>query len=728
MGISLSRRSRLGFLPAVTVVLALCGSSSFAQTAAPRLKAGSQRALSAVTPAETFVDRLIITPHPVRGGKLSAQLANDEHGRLAAMASVPLSVERKISGRSHLIRLEKPIPLEEARALAARLRASAEVESAEPDLLMHAEAMQPNDPGYGGTPGQWHYLAPAGANLGGADVPAAWDITLGSGNVNVAVLDTGFRPHVDLQAMLPGYDFISSTSMANDGNGRDADARDPGDHVAANECGSGRPAARSSWHGTHVMGTIAALMNNGLFGTGVAPQVRLLPVRVLGKCGGYTSDIVDGMRWAAGLAVPGLARNPYPARIINLSLGSTGHCSAAFQSAINDVNAAGAVVVVATGNNGYDSVNQPANCNGALAVTSHSIDGDNADYANIGVQTAISAPGGGCGTLAGDCAAGYTANGAAIYSLGNAGTSAPATDTYALKRGTSMAAPHVSGTIALMLSLNPSMTRSEVLSVLRASARPFPSGSACAMTANQGLCGAGLLDAQAALASVAPVISLTRTSQVVTPSTTVMLEASALSPGGHPIAAYAWRASASNPAAVSLFNAETPSASFVAPARGTYQFTLTVRDSTGASSTATASVRVNSVPVLQPVANPSVRVGAPLKLAIRATDADRDKPVFHAIALPPGATLSAAGVFSWPYAVPTGSHEVTVAASDNDGSSLPMTFLVSVNGAPLARASTGSAGGGGAIDGELLLLGAGLLLLRRRRSLSPTARHEQRDD
>jgi len=115
---------------------------------------------------------------------------------------------------------------------------------------------------------------------------------------------------------------VSSVSMANDGNGRDADASDPGDAVVANECGRGAAAARSSWHGTHLMGIIAALMNNGLYGTGMAPNVRIVPVRVLGKCGGYTSDIIDGMRWAAGLAVPGAPKNAYPARIINVSLGS----------------------------------------------------------------------------------------------------------------------------------------------------------------------------------------------------------------------------------------------------------------------------------------------------------------------------------------------------------------------------------------------------------------------
>jgi serine protease len=735
MRITLLRRSQLALWSAGIVGLALYSPPSFSQSAGLHLKAGSQLSIPAgvppVAPAVAQVDRLIVTPHPARGGKLGAQLANQEHGRLAAIASVPLAVERSLSGRSHLIRLAQPLTIDEARALSARLRASGEVESAEPDWLMQADtsspsALLPNDPGYASSPGQWHYMAPALSNLGGAALPAAWDITLGSGNVTVAVLDTGYRPHVDLRAMLPGYDFVSTARMGNDGNGRDADARDPGDYVAANECGSGSVASRSSWHGTHVMGTIAALMNNGLYGTGVAPDVRLLPVRVLGKCGGYTSDIVDGMRWAAGLYVPGMARNLYPARIINLSLGSTGTCSAAFQSAINDVNAAGAIVVVATGNGGYDSVNQPSNCNGALAVTAHSVDGDNADYANIGTQTMISAPGGGCGTLAYGCIPGLSTHGPAVYSLGNTGASAPASDTYALKRGTSMAAPHVSGTIALMLSLNPSMTRSEVVSTLRASARAFPASSVCMLSANQGLCGAGMLDAQAALRSFAPMISMTSASQVVSPGAVVTLDASASSPGGVPMASYSWRAASSNPAVVTLMNANTPNASFIAPARGTYLFTLTVTDSNGASSTGSASVRINSVPVLQAVAQQSVRAGGALKLTLKATDADRDKPVFHALALPPGASLSPAGVFNWPYAVPVGSYSVSVAASDNDGSSLPLNFAISVTAASAASAASGSSGGGGAAGDECLLLAAGWLLIRRQRRAKKSDGHTLR--
>jgi serine protease len=229
--------------------------------------------------------------------------------------------------------------------------------------------------------------------------------------------------------MLPGYDFISSATVALDRDGRDADASDPGDYAPAGACSSRSAAPSSSWRGTHVTGTVAALMSNGLYGTGIAPGIHALPVRVLGRCGGYTSDIVDVMRWAAGIDIAGVPHNANPARVIKLSLGSSGTCSAAFQSAVNDVNARGAIVVVATGNGGYDTVNQPVNGSGVVTVTAHAIDGDSADYANIGPEVTISAPGGGCGTLSATCYASLKSDGPSVYTLGNSELTTPQSDT-----------------------------------------------------------------------------------------------------------------------------------------------------------------------------------------------------------------------------------------------------------------------------------------------------------
>ncbi len=710
----------LGIVIMLSIAAALTSSpASFAQTR--RLKAGSRalnaQAAAAAAPVQQQVERLIITAHPVRGGKLNAQLERNRSDRLSQLATSVLTVERRLSERTHLLKLEQPLSVADARALAARLRASGEVEAAEPDLLMQAQAIAPNDPAYATSPGQWNYFAPSGLNLGGADLPGAWDMTLGSGNVNVAVIDTGYRPHPDLQAMLPGHDFISSATVALDGDGRDADASDVGDHAPAGACGSGSAASNSSWHGTHVMGTVAALMNNGLYGTGIAPGVRILPVRVLGRCGGYTSDIVDAMRWAAGIDIAGVPRNANPARVINLSLGSSGNCSAAFQSAVNDVNARGSIVVVATGNGGYDAVNQPANCSGVLAVTAHAIDGDSADYANIGPEVTISAPGGGCGTLADTCYPGLTADGPPVYSLGNSGLTTPQTDTYAYKRGTSMAAPHVAGTIALMLSLNPSLTRTDIIALLRNSARSWPAGSACTLPANSGLCGAGLLDARLALSSVSPLVTLNQASQTVAPGATVFLSGTALAPQGRSITGYAWRAAASNPQAVSLSNAQTANASFVAPATGRYGFTLAATDSAGATGTANATVRVNSVPLALPAAEQSVNFGARLSVQLQAVDADGDPITYHAASLPPGASLSASGLFSWTAASPVGTQHLHWTASDDVGDSLPAALTIHVADSGNASLAAPSGGGGGSMEADiaLMLAAAGLAAARRHR-------------
>ncbi|WP_269531164.1 S8 family peptidase [Chitinimonas sp. BJYL2] len=373
-------------------------------------------------------------------------------------------------------KLGKRFKLKDVEAMAAQIKASDDnIEYVEPDRIMRAMAPAPNDPRWAD---QWDMqVSSVGLNL-----TQAWDLSTGSGVV-VAVIDTGYRPHADLAAnIVGGYDMINDTAIANDGNARDSDARDPGDYTAANECQQGDPASNSSWHGTHVAGTIAAVTNNGVGVAGIAYNAKVLPMRVLGKCGGYTSDIADAMIWASGGAVSGLPTNPNKARVLNLSLGGGGSCDTTSQNAINAARANGAVVIVAAGNENQNVSNSsPANCSGVVAVAAYGKTGARAYYSNYGTLVDIAAPGG-------DQSSGNT-NG--ILSTLNAGTTTPGADNYVYFQGTSMATPHVAGVAALMLAAKPTLTPDQVESLLKSSAKPF--------IATCSGCGAGMLNAYAAV-------------------------------------------------------------------------------------------------------------------------------------------------------------------------------------------------------------------------------------
>jgi serine protease len=344
----------------------------------------------------------------------------------------------------------------------------------EEDKLMQ-HYLQPNDTNYSS---QWHYYD-QGTSI---NVEPAWDKATGSGVV-VAVLDTGYRPHADLAAnILPGYDMISDSFIGNDGDGRDSDALDPGDATSANECGSGESASSSSWHGTHVAGTIAAVTNNNSDVAGVAFDAKILPVRVLGKCGGYTSDITDGIIWAAGGSVSGVPSNPYPAQVINLSLGGSGSCSQTYTAAINSARANGATIVIAAGNSDINASNAvPANCAGIISVAATGPTGARAYYSNYGSVIDVAAPGG-------DMSFGTTSG---VLSTLNTGTSGPGSDSLAYYQGTSMATPHIAGIAALLYEADPSATPDEIEAAIVDSAGPFLG------TCSQ--CGSGIADASAAI-------------------------------------------------------------------------------------------------------------------------------------------------------------------------------------------------------------------------------------
>jgi len=373
---------------------------------------------------------------------------------------------------SQVWQMNKRMSLVEAIALSRDIATNdPDIDYVEPDRVMFTQ-FTPNDPYFSGG-SQWDLFQ----STAGINVQPAWDHATGSG-VIVAVVDTGFRPHVDLAAnLVAGYDFISNVTTANDGNGRDSSSLDPGDDVAAGTCSLYPNGKTSDWHGTHVAGTVGALTNNGTGVAGVAFGAKVQPIRVLGRCGGYTSDIADGIVWASGGGVSGVAANPTPARVINLSLGGTGACGPTFAAAVQAARSRGAVVVAAAGNNGIDVSNAaPANCPGVLAIASVGTTGAKASDSNYGAHIALAAPGVG------------------ILSTSNTGTTTPATDTYVSMSGTSMASPHAAGVAALMLSANSSLRVDDVEWKLIHSARAFP--VACSG------CGAGLLDASNAVNSV----------------------------------------------------------------------------------------------------------------------------------------------------------------------------------------------------------------------------------
>jgi serine protease len=426
----------------------------------------------------------------------------DELERLSRAAGVELDLLRPMAGDAVVIGLPEALPEAQVEAISAALEAAPGVLYAEPDRIVQAvgraaiaqadaaresgdlfapgaQAKEPDDTYYGA---QWNLRYQAGSDEG-VNLPLAWDKTTGSGSVVVGVVDSGVLNHKDLAGRLvEGFDFISDPAVANDGNGRDPDPSDPGDWEPANACYSGSPAYDSSWHGTHVAGTIGAATNNGMGVAGINWQARILPVRVLGRCGGYTSDVLDGAMWAAGLAIPGVPRNPNPADVLNLSLGASGECSAAEQAAFNQIASAGVLVVVAAGNRNMNVSNfSPANCQNVVAVAATDRSGDRAGYSNYGALVKLSAPGGG-GAFG-------------VLSTSNDGETLPKNDVYTYYQGTSMAAPHVSGIASLLIGLNPGLTPAQVLQRLQDSARAFPGGSTCSTA----VCGAGIVDAAGAL-------------------------------------------------------------------------------------------------------------------------------------------------------------------------------------------------------------------------------------
>lgn len=424
-------------------------------------------------------------------------LSNHQLNTLTASAGRSLIYSHTLKNTaSHVMKLEGFTAVQEVQQLAEKLMADdPSVEYAEPDYVMYPSVVEPNDTYY--QVHQWHLQSRAQQGL---NLPQAWAHTTGSSDVVVAVVDTGILfDHEDFDAsrILPSFDFVSADEpgvfiSANDGDGRDSDATDPGDWVTeAESLASDSPMFEcnvedSSWHGTHVAGTIGAHSNNRFGVSGVDWAAKILPVRAMGKCGGYNSDIADGIIWAAGGVVDGVDVNEHPADIINLSLGNDAICSFTMQSALNMAFNAGATIVVAAGNESTNTAfSSPASCENVIVVGAYNQLGQLSDFSNFGSEVDVLAPGGSSNGGSSDC----------ILSVSNNGKQESETDTYGCGVGTSMAAPHISGVVALMLSRNSELSPVQIESLLKGSTRAFEPDAGCA-DAN---CGTGIADAHAAI-------------------------------------------------------------------------------------------------------------------------------------------------------------------------------------------------------------------------------------
>ena len=371
---------------------------------------------------------------------------------------------RRLAVGADVVRADRKLDRVEAETLMRQLAADPNVEYVEVDRLLQA-LLTPNDPRY---PEQWGYQD----SDAGIRANEAWDIATGTGVV-VAVLDTGITATAtSMPTSSPATTSSATPTAARDGNGRDSNPADQGDWYAGGECG--QPAgSNSSWHGTHVAGTVAALTNNGIGVAGTAFNARIQPVRVLAKCGGSISDIADAITWASGGTVCGMPANANPAEVINLSLGGGGSCSTTMQTR----DQRRGQPRHDAGDRGGQRQRQhlrshPANCNNVIAVASITSTGQRSSFSNYGALIDIAAPG------------------SAILSTLNAGTTTPGAESLRELQRHLDGQPHVAGVIALLQSVAPTpKTPAEVETIIKTNFRPFP------VTPTQTI-GPGILDAK----------------------------------------------------------------------------------------------------------------------------------------------------------------------------------------------------------------------------------------
>jgi subtilisin family serine protease len=450
-----------------------------------RVRFATRQSATATPDELPIVRRFIVTLTDPAAGDLARnnqRLGPEWDQLLSDGARVPMHVVRPTVGGAWIVEMLTAVTRSRAADLAAMLEATPGVRYATPDYPVKKDAYFPNDP-YFQNGRQRDMANPLTTSYYGIDAPEAWDITVGSDLV-VAVVDTGVRPHGEFSSrLLDGYDFISDPDNSHDGLGRHASGIDPGNWRSADDC-PGKAAQDSDWHGTHVSGIIAATGDNSEGIAGINWYAMILPVRVLGTCGGDTSDILEAMVWSAGLPVPGVPDNTTPARVINMSLGGKGPCDDQYQSQVDAVLARGTFIAVSAGNDSADIEGQhPANCYGVSTVAATDPYGELASYSNYSVSVDIAAPGGDQNRYG---------NEFGIWSTLNTGTMEPEFSTYVAYQGTSQAAPHVSGVASLMLSVNPTLTPAQIKTIMADTSSYFASDSVCRTS---GDCGAGIVNA-----------------------------------------------------------------------------------------------------------------------------------------------------------------------------------------------------------------------------------------
>lgn len=570
--------------------------------------------LAQATAETDATSRLIIKLRPAAfteaSGQRQAQSAVQEPGpsgpdrarRLAERSGLPLRGARDLGNGMVGIAMRTALAGSSLEETLATLRADPDIEFAEVDQRRYTRAV-PSDPLYDS---QW-YLQGVETATAATNFTAAWETTTGTADTVIAVLDSGVRfEHPDLaERVLPGYDFVSGESAtsfarANDGDDWDPDASDPGDWVSVTESQSGPLQGcdddPSSWHGTRVAAMIGAATNNGVGVAGGTWNGDVLPVRVLGKCGGYDSDIIVGMRWAAGFSVGnGVPTNLTPAKILNLSLGSTGTCGAPYQDVIAELTIAGVLVVVSAGNDS-SPVGVPANCPGVLAVGGLRHVGTKVGYSSLGPEVGISAPAGNCPDVNTTFLCGYS-----LITADNTGLTVPLSSSYTDEAnyniGTSFSAPIVAAVAGLMYGVNDGMSTAEFIARIKAGARPFPVPQAglptCPNTSNADeslgqcnctttTCGAGIADAPGAIAEAQrPMARIVKPDGTGTGQDVLLDGGDSAAARNRTISSHAWTAVSGDPTFVGA--TDGANATVTVPAVGLVTVQLTVTDDLGRS-------------------------------------------------------------------------------------------------------------------------------------------------